>query len=229
MALCGEDCIATRGRDIRRAVTMRCRSWTCEECQPRRKRNLVAQAAGGQPNMLLTFTTRQVAGGDTATEAKRQSKALAELKRRIIRVFKVERIEWLVVREAHKTGWPHLHVLARLRYIPQRWLSTQWLSITKSSRVYVQRIKSQKMAANYVSKYIGKAPARFGNAKRYWKTKLYDLRPKLKDENELQRDEYWQRQGITQHQWEHEALCEGYRLKATRNDLRIYTLMHLIL
>lgn len=177
--------------NIRRAASLKCMRWGCEDCQPRRKRRLVALAAGGQPNMMLTITTRSVEGGDAIAEAKRQSIALAELKRRIIRQFKVETIQWLVVREMHKSGWPHMHVLCRLRYIPQRWLSMQWLSITKSSRVFVQRLKSAKHAAYYVSKYIGKAPAQFGTAKRYWKTTRYDLRPKRDHNAKLDYDETW--------------------------------------
>lgn len=179
--------------------------------------------------MMMTLTTRFRKGINPADEAKLQSKGLAELKRRIIRVFKVEKIEWIAVREVHKTGWPHLHVLMRLRFIPQRWLSSQWLSITKSSRVFVQRLKSQKQAASYVSKYIGKAPAQLGTSKRYWKTRAYDLRTKLIDKAPMDDDEYWRIDERTFYKWQHDQINEGWRLIETRNETVIYTLMHLIL
>lgn len=204
--------------------------WGCDDCQPRRKRRLVALAAGGQPNMMLTVTTRSIEGGDAIAEAKRQSIALAELKRRIKRKFKVEVVEWLVVREMHKSGWPHMHVLCRLRYIPQRWLSAQWLSITKSSRVFVQRLKSAKHAAYYVSKYIGKAPAQFGKAKRYWKTRHYDLRPKQYPNAILEEDENWSVSKEKLSWWQARMEEKGFETYHIREGYRaMYRLVPLLL
>ncbi len=59
--------------------------------------------------------------------------------------------------------------------------------IIDSPIVDIRAIKSQKHVINYVAKYITKAPAQFGTAKRYWCSRTYELdpisKPKKKDPN----------------------------------------------
>lgn len=54
---------------------------------------------------------------------------------------------------------PHLHILSKGKYIPQKRLSQQWCVASKGSMIVdVRPVKSGRKAARYVSKYMGKAP-----------------------------------------------------------------------
>ena len=81
--------------------------------------------------------------------------------------------EYLTVVEATKRGWPHLHVLTTRRWIDQRWLSELWERLTGAKIVDIRRVVNARMQASYVAKYLGKAPHRFLNCKRYYFTRGY--------------------------------------------------------
>lgn len=85
------------------------------------------------------------------------------------------RLEYLVVIEAHASGWPHLHILCRSQWIAQKWLSTQLLDVLKSPICYVQRLTKRAQIGAYVAKYCGKCAHKFGNTKRYWQTRGFQL------------------------------------------------------
>lgn len=53
---------------------------------------------------------------------------------------------------------PHLHILYEGTYIPQAWLSKQWLAITTDSFIVdIRRLNDSNAAAGYVAKYAAKA------------------------------------------------------------------------
>jgi len=55
---------------------------------------------------------------------------------------------------------PHLHILARTRYIPQQALSTAWLRASRGSYVVdIRRLPHYHRAVRYVCKYVGKPPS----------------------------------------------------------------------
>lgn len=86
------------------------------------------------------------------------------------------RFPFQAVREKTKQGAPHCHILGRAKWISQEWLSQQMAELDDSPRVWVERIVNKGQAALYAAKYAGKAAEKFGTAKRYWKTRDYDLR-----------------------------------------------------
>jgi hypothetical protein len=85
------------------------------------------------------------------------------------------RLEYLVVIEAHASGWPHLHILCRSMWIAHEWLSAQMAELLDSPICFVQRITQQGMVAAYVAKYCGKCAHRFGTTKRYWQSRGYQI------------------------------------------------------
>jgi len=87
-------------------------------------------------------------------------------------------LPFLAVFEATKTGWPHLHILMRSRFIPQEWISAEMEAITGSPVVWIERISDLKKVASYIVKYCGKNPHRFGTTKRYWQSKDFALAKK---------------------------------------------------
>src|SRR5262249_16696808 len=112
---------------------------------------------------------------ETPTDARRaMSRALPILFKRIKRRFNWQKLEYLVVVERHKSGWPHLHVLLRCPFLAQRWISAQGDGIPGSPVVDIRQVKNARQAARYVAKYIGKEPAQFGTSKRYWCSQGWD-------------------------------------------------------
>jgi hypothetical protein len=77
-------------------------------------------------------------------------------------------LPYFAVVERHKSGRPHLHILLRCDYIPQPWISRQMQRLAGSPVCDIRAVQGTKQAAAYVAKYIGKAPAKFGNSRAYW-------------------------------------------------------------
>lgn len=92
-------------------------------------------------------------------------------------------LPFLAVFEATKRGWPHLHIVARCKWVDQRWLSARMASLIGAPIVDVRRVKGARKIAAYVSKYIGKNPHRFAGVKRYWRSLDY-LNPVKEEEPE---------------------------------------------
>lgn len=86
-------------------------------------------------------------------------------------------LPYFAVVERHKSGHPHLHLLLRCGYVPQRWLSAQMRRLAGSPIVDIRKVSSSKHAAGYVAKYLGKAPARFAGSRAYWYSRNYSLTP----------------------------------------------------
>lgn len=59
MPYCGSDCIVKGGPDLKKAVVLKCRSWLCPDCTTVRKRQLIAFAHRGRPDVFLTITHRR--------------------------------------------------------------------------------------------------------------------------------------------------------------------------
>lgn len=88
---------------------------------------------------------------------------------------KIKKLHYMAFAEETKTGEPHLHILLRTVFIPQRWISTQMTEILKSPITFIEKIKGTRAAIAYVTKYVTKAPAQFGKSRRYWVSRWYQL------------------------------------------------------
>lgn len=153
-----------------------CRSWKCEECAPRRANQLKWQALDGKPTTFLTLTAskKEFATADEAARALALSwrkLRLAAMKR-----FRLKAFPFLAVFEKHKSGRPHLHIICRVSYIPQRWLSAMMKKFINSPVVDIRKVKSFKGAVRYVTKYVSKDTHKFEGTKRYWCSKDWDVR-----------------------------------------------------
>jgi hypothetical protein len=107
-----------------------------------------------------------------------------ELHRRIKRTWRYDRLDYLVVLEATQRGEPHLHILLRGNYIPQKWISEQWQQITGAFVVDIRRADGDMAVSAYIAKYVGKEPHHFGSMKRYWRSQKWDTRPKRQTNKE---------------------------------------------
>lgn len=91
------------------------------------------------------------------------------------KVGKVKRLHYMAFAEETEKGEPHLHILLRTKYIPQRWLSQQMAELLNSPVLWIEKIKSVKSTIAYVAKYVTKAPAQFGKSRRYWVSRYYQV------------------------------------------------------
>ena len=219
--LCGQASAVKRLGDQIVAVSLPCRSWQCQDCAPKRRAQLIAIACAGDPNRLITLTVSPKIGTSPNERAKLLARAWRLVVARAQRQLHIPHLDYLAVCEATKRGEPHLHILVRSGFIPQRWLSAQMREILDSPIVDIRKVSNGRLAAAYVSKYIGKDPQRFGTCKRYWQTKKWIIQD---DENNTEPP--WGRGG-----WERQAIplsgilseWETNRYVITRSDKDIAT------
>jgi len=142
-----------------------------------RVRRLVEEAKAGGPTLFITLTSRRRASLTPAQAARALVVAWRQVRREYIREHGKGTLEFLTVFEATKKGWPHLHIVARCKWLSQKWLSKRMASLHGSPVVDVRRVHDRSKVAAYVSKYVGKNPHRFEGVKRYWRSKGYLLPP----------------------------------------------------
>lgn len=179
--LCGEHTLVKNERDTITLYPLPCKCWTCPECRSARSARLTAEALAGKPDLFVTLTSRVRDDWTPAYAARRLAWAWRIIRREYIRDHGKGSLPFLAVFEATKQGWPHLHIVARCKWLDQKWLSKRMATLTDSHRVDVRRIKSIRKVARYVTKYIGKNPERWAGTKRYWRSRDY-LTP---DPNEI--------------------------------------------
>lgn len=208
MTYCGERTLVKAKLDHIEATTLKCRSWTCPDCEPQRKRQLLAQALRGKPNTFITLTVKRSRYADPSMAAQALAQAWRLIAKRALRErdrdrtkspypcgandgeewdlngkaswpnqvrFKGKALQYLVVIEAHKSGWPHLHILARSEWIDHKWLAAQTKELLDAHIIDIQRINRRSQVSGYCAKYTGKCAHKFGTTKRYWQSGSYQL------------------------------------------------------
>jgi hypothetical protein len=75
------------------------------------------------------------------------------------RRFPGQSLDYFLVWERTKRGWPHIHILLVAPRVAKRWLSHQWLELTGCYIVDIQQVSSVSHAARYLAKYLAKDPA----------------------------------------------------------------------
>lgn len=181
MAYCGENTSVKYEGQSRVAISLKCRSWTCENCQDMRKRALIAQGIGGTPNTFLTLTYRVREGKTPNQAALELSRAWRLVRLRLMRKYKLKKLPFLAVFEKTKLGWPHIHILLRTRYLDYSLIRGWMEEIADSPVIWIKKIPNMKQAVGYVTAYCGKATEKFETAKRYWQSRDYDLRDPEED------------------------------------------------
>lgn len=179
--LCEEWTLAKREGQYVTYYPLRCRSWHCELCAPRRKSQLIDEALAGKPDLFITLTVNPDRFDTPDARAQALVKAWRTVRRRWKKANNNDNIPCFCVLEATKRGEPHLHIAARCRWLDQKWLSTQMHELIGAPIVDVRRIRRRDKAAAYLCKYIGKAPQRFAGTKRYWKTRDYKTEDHVDD------------------------------------------------
>ena len=176
MSYCNETSAVKCDAKSALVVSLKCKSWNCPDCMPKRKAQLIAEAIGGKPDMFLTLTSRKRDGVPPHTAALELSRAWSLIRKRLMRKPQYKKLPFIAVLEKHKSGWPHMHILLRAKFIPHALLSEWMEEICDGPVVWIERLRDPKKAGVYCSKYCGKAEDKIGTAKRYWQSRDYDLR-----------------------------------------------------
>jgi len=156
---CGTWCATAELEDGSRiAVPIRCRSWDCLDCAKTNKRRLLRRLRYAKPNLFATLTTSERTAKTPEEAFARANAALPILFKRWQRRFPSVRLDYFLVWERTKRGWPHAHILLVARRVAKRWLSRQWLELTGCYIVDLQPVGSIEHAAKYLAKYLTKDP-----------------------------------------------------------------------
>jgi len=137
------------------AVPTFCHRWDCPKCGRDRTRKARAQAAAGRPQRMITLTTRPRRDMGLEEGARWIRKRWTALARKIREEFGP--FEYMAFLELHKSNWPHLHILTRGCYIPQRMLSDWWTKLTGSFKVHIQAITQTWKGVQEATKYYLKS------------------------------------------------------------------------
>lgn len=179
--LCTDRTLVKRLGNISYAEPLRCRSWQCPHCRPKRQSRLRHECLRGTPNAMLTLTIRAGRYATPEAAAVALAHAWRRLRRAAIKKYGLTKLPFMAIFEKHQSGQPHLHILLRARWLDQRWLS-KWMADEEDSPVVdIRRIKHRRHAAAYVTKYVSKAPERFEGTKRYWRSVDYLVEPAMPD------------------------------------------------
>lgn len=157
---------------------LKCKLWDCQKCAKKKLKQLRWKCLNGKPTKMLTLTARSIPGQTTDEAAQLLVTSFRKLRRLARKVFKQSKIEFIAIFERTASGMPHLHILTRMEYVPQRWISLQMMNFMNSPIVDIRQIKNKRMASMYVTKYVTKAPERFKGTKRFWTSFDYVKKPK---------------------------------------------------
>lgn len=140
------------------AVPITCRSWDCPRCAHNLKRRLLRRLRYAKPNLFATLTTNERTAPTPDEAFARANAAIAVLIKRWRRRWPGERLEYFLVWERTKRGWPHAHILLLGRPVSKHWLSRTWRELSGAYIIDLQKVGSITHAATYLAKYLAKDP-----------------------------------------------------------------------
>lgn len=170
---CSEWALVKVQNQICTVTPLYCNAWSCDVCHPRRRARLIREAKSGEPDTFITLTSNPAFYDSPEARARALARAWVIIVRRAKKRYGYAKIPYMCVFEATKKGEPHLHILARCKWLDVYWLSAQMEALTGAPIVDVRRIEHVSRAAVYVAKYVGKEPHQFVGSKRYWRTLDY--------------------------------------------------------
>lgn len=173
MTFCRDQCIVKTEDGAHDIHPLKCKCWSCEDCRPDRIKRLTYEARRGNPTLFITITSKNVPAGDPSAAAREMVRAWRIIRAEHMKAKGLDALPFLAVFEETKRGWPHIHIVARCKWLDQGWLAKRMGELTGSPICWVERLTSARKVAKYVTKYIGKNPHRFNGTKRYWRSLDY--------------------------------------------------------
>lgn len=207
MSYCGSTTLLSYEDSQTRGSVLRCRCWGCDDCLPGRLAELKKLALAGHADKFLTLTARASSYPTPEAQAQALVKAWRALRQWLIRNGWAETLPYLAVFEEHKSGRPHLHVLYRGPFIPQKILSRRMALLCDGPNVWITHIRKQSAAGRYVAKYVSKGPARYDGCKRYWRSRDFVVDPDAITKKTKSTVTTWWR--AREHVWDEAIRWEG--------------------
>jgi len=162
-------------------VPLRCRKWSCPKCGPRQKKKLIRRFVAGSPDSLLTLTTNPAMYDSKLSAFLDATRKVNLLFKRLRRAYPRRSIQYALVWEVTKKGWPHAHILLRAPFIPKALISQIWHELTGAWFIDIRAVQGAAHVAGYVAKYITKSPEVPPGCKRFRTSRSYsDSAPPLK-------------------------------------------------
>jgi len=171
-----------------------CRRWECPDCGPRLVKKARRRLIAGEPTSFLTLTCRPQDDTTPSAQFRKLSIAINHLFKRLRRHYPGQSIEYALVWEKTRKGWPHAHLLLRAPFVPHALISHHWRKLTGSFVVDIRAVRTKGEAASYVAKYLTKNLDRPYRMKRYRTSLHYSEAPPrfpLRDYLSIVRWEKW--------------------------------------
>jgi len=116
---------------------------------------------------LLTLTCNPARHPHIDDAFLQTSAAVNFLFKRIRRRWPQAKVEYFLVWETTKKGWPHAHLLLQAPFIPQAWLSRAWEQLTGAPIIDIRAVHQSADVVSYIAKYLSKDPQAPSGMKRY--------------------------------------------------------------
>lgn len=216
---CGDTSLVNVDARVGTAVPLYCRRWSCADCAPVRRRQVKEQARAGRPTTFITLTAGPGAGESPAAAARTLVASWRRLRRELVEKKGLANPPFIAVFEATKKGRPHLHILTRLPWISQAWLSHRMAALARSPIVDIRQVRNQRQAAAYVAKYLAKDPTRFAGCKRYWCSRDWRLDPIEHETPIMDRANGWLRDKRSLEALAYSLDVQGYQVQFHRDRL----------
>ena len=136
-------------------IPLGCRQWACPDCGRRKMNVWRLRTRHSDPNRFITLTCAPRRGDTPQTALDRMKKGWPGLIRSIRN--KCGTFEYVAIWELTEAGWPHLHILQRGDFVPQKWLSGVCRHYGWGRVADIRRITNGPHAAHYVTKYLTKS------------------------------------------------------------------------
>lgn len=153
---CGHGAVFVATEDMSHValVPIRCKSWRCPICGPKYKQHWAAKIAAAEPERFITLSCDAKRFADPNFAYRAMKRAWP----RLIRLLreKVSTLEFVAIWEACASGYPHIHVLQKGAYIPQKLIAAMWDKLGIGYVVDIRSVYTRAGAARYVAKYVTK-------------------------------------------------------------------------
>lgn len=167
----------------------------------------------------MTTSTRTAATPELAFPVANES--IGKLIKRWRRKFPNERIEYFLVWETTKAGWPHAHILLSAPRVSKHWLSHNWKELTGSYIIDLQPVSNHQRAAGYLTKYLAKNPQVPTGQRRWRRSANFFDRAQEPPQVKLPTLSKWEREPYDQQTLAYKWGSEGYFVQMAP-DGRLY-------
>lgn len=212
MSRCGDGILTRTAYGVTQVVTQSCKCAGCENCAPGYRRRIATIAASGRPTKLLTFTAPPHHSRTPAQQAREMIKHANAFRRHWNTKHPKQIIKWFWVPEAHKSGWPHLHILMPAGFIPIKLLRLWMLKRMRAKNTSIEPIRDPTKAKNYITKYLTKALDKFEGVARWGRSRGYGERTVKTEHFPELADSHWERSDDKPATVIHRYLMKGWRL-----------------